>query len=80
MNDEVHKPLEMWTVYKHPRDFPNGYLARLWIAAGDGSLIATVRTITANELAPIRRALAQKGLYCLHRSPGDEPQIVETWL
>lgn len=70
--------LEMWTVYDHPRDCPDDFIARLWlITAGEPQ--PTTATIKG-PLAAIREVLANKGLVKLMRDPNDDAVIVETWL
>jgi hypothetical protein len=67
--------LSMWTVYDHPSDFPDGYVARRF----DGEQ-PTSDVIESADLDLVRYSLAMKGLFCLARSPGDDPVILETWL
>lgn len=78
MNSEV---LEMWTVYDHPLDYPDGYMARCWLvrAGGVGGVEATNRVVRSDSLAEVRGFISP-GLHCLPRSPGDDPVILETWL
>jgi hypothetical protein len=70
--------LHMWTVYDHPSDYPDGYIARLFIIDSRNPRATSV-SVTAPTLEEVRKLLPP-GLYRLHRSPEDEPQIVETWL
>jgi hypothetical protein len=65
--------MEIWTIYKHPRDYPEHYVARLWLW-GD----PTERVLTAETLEEIR-TLIPRGLVRLNRMPDDDPAIVETW-
>jgi hypothetical protein len=71
---KVGHHLPLWTIYARPRDFPQGFVARLFLDGG-----ATTKTLTAPSLAAIR-GLLPRGLTCLARSPQDDPVIVETWL
>ena len=71
--------LTMWTIYKRPKDYPIGFVARMFEAAGPEPK-ATAMSMKSVTLEPIREKLAKAGLVCLTRSPDDEPQIVETWL
>ena len=77
MTDD-HANLPIWTVYDHPRDYPNGYVARRWLTLPVPR--ATNEVIIADKLDDIRDQLEAKGLVKLMRDPSDEPQIVETWL
>lgn len=73
--------LTMWTVYERPTDYPQGFVARRWIA-GVGELKATPDIIIGDTLEWVRSVLTDlyPWLYCLPRQDGDEPQIVEVWL
>lgn len=67
--------LPMWVVYDHPRDWPNWYVARLFIGeAPQDSMMA------AKDLDQLRGMLEREGLYRLERMQGDDPVILETWL
>lgn len=70
--------LAIWTVYKHPKDYPNDYVARKHTIGAFGSH-PSVEMFAADTLEEIR-ALIPLGLVCLGRAPDDEAQIVETWL
>jgi hypothetical protein len=69
----------MWTVYDHPKDFPNSYVARRF-EVGSGHAPHATTDLVQGELSIIRRSFEQCGLVCLKRKPEDEPQIIETWL
>jgi len=74
----VTDDLQMWTIYFHPRDYPDGFVARMWVISSKGAA-ATDMVLTASTLEEIRNKLPL-GLTRLERDPADEPQIVETWL
>lgn len=65
--------LEIWTVYDHPRDFPDEFVARLWI--NDQRTDTLVRGRTLDEV----RELIPFDLTRMPRMEGDDPVIVETW-
>lgn len=67
--------LTIWTVYDHPTDLPDHYVARCW--AMDQP---TQYGIASDTLEALRRVLDSAGLVCLTRSENDDPVIVETWL
>lgn len=67
-----------WTVYDHPADYPQHFVARRWIARG-GAVIATAEMFTADSLEELR-ALLPPGLIVFPRSPSDDPTIVECWM
>lgn len=71
--------LSVWTVYDHPRDCPNGFVARLHVAFSDGTTAPTKHACYAPTLEEVR-ALLPRGLACIARSPEDDPKIVETWI
>jgi len=68
--------LHMWTVYDHPLDYPDGYIARLHVIGKKSGPTNIIRT--APTLEEVRKLLPP-GLIRITRSPKDEPQIVETW-
>jgi hypothetical protein len=65
--------LPIWTVYQHPRDMPDAYVARLFLTGKPTEQV--VQAPTLDEV----RALIPPGLYRMPRQPGDDPVIVETW-
>lgn len=71
--------LKMWTVYNHPSDFPNSYVARLF-RIGAGQAIATATVLLSDDLELLRKDLASAGLVRLSRAEGDDSVILETWL
>lgn len=70
--------LQLWVVYDRPRDFPNCFVARLFLVGPEVNG-PTNRCLLARSLEGVRRMLPP-GLTRLDRHPTDEPQIVETWL
>jgi len=71
--------LTIWTVYERPKDYPIGWIARMFEISGAGPK-PTGRVIKCAALQPIREKLIRAGLTCLPRQEGDEPQIVESWI
>lgn len=67
--------LPIWTVYDHPRDWPDWYVARLWI--GDHR---TGNVLLYRDITKLRDELARRGLTPLMRDPTDDSVIMETWL
>jgi hypothetical protein len=74
----VRESLHMWTIYDHPFDRPNVFIARLWVVDDKGFRF-TNETIEASTLDALRKMLPS-GLTCISRSPSDDPKIVEAWL
>jgi hypothetical protein len=70
--------LPMWVVYNHPKDFPEGFIARLHLAV-DGRTLPTAAVQRAGTLAELRDLLP-RGLVRIARNPQDDPVILETWL
>lgn len=72
--------LAMWTVYEHPSDYPDKFVARRFDVDGDGPK-PSASVIVAGDLDQLREILQfELHLVCLTRNEGDDPVIVETWL
>jgi hypothetical protein len=71
--------LSMWTIYDHPRDFPDSYVARRFEVTEEGSF-PTTDTIVGHELESLRLTMIEAGLVTIGRDESDESQIIETWL
>jgi hypothetical protein len=69
----------IWTVYYRPRDYPTGFVARMFEVHGAGPQ-PTQYAIRCMELDPIREKLSRAGLICLPCDDDDEPEIVESWV
>ena len=74
-------PLVMWTVYKHPNDYPGEYVARKFVIEED-FYRSSKELISSRSLRDVRNLLRSlyPGLIQLKRPPDDEPHIVEVWL
>jgi hypothetical protein len=70
--------LSMWTIYDHPRDHPEVFVARRWEVRDEPT--PTSELMISGDLEYIREQMRARGLYCLERSPDDDPKIIETWL
>lgn len=70
--------LLMWTVYDHPPDYPDSFVARAFVI-GKGHYEATDQVVTGATLDEVRAKLPDH-LYNVGREPGDNSNIVETWL
>lgn len=74
--------LSLWTVYDHPRDFPDFWVARRWEARATGAA-PTQDVLLARSIFELREQLILlpgPGLTPVARSPEDDPTVVETWL
>jgi hypothetical protein len=68
------------TIYERPADFPDEYVARLWlIRRGTKEPVTTEIVLRSASLEALREMLPPD-LHRLPREPGDEEQIVETWV
>lgn len=85
-----HDRLPMWTVYRRPRGYPEGYVARMILTLPPAAQRQPGYTRTyqpqqtgvaifAPSLQAVRAALPG-GLNKLGRFEADDPSIVETWL
>lgn len=69
--------LPMWTIYDHPSDYPLHFVVRSYLVNRGGEHDSHIALAETLEEA---RGLIPSGQTCLGRQPGDEPQIVETWI
>lgn len=70
--------LLIWTIYDHPLDFPDCFVARPQIIRPKTSGPMPMH-LMAKELDALR-ALLPDGLTCLKRDPSDDPFIIEVWV
>jgi hypothetical protein len=75
------RALRIVTVYEHPRDFPDEFVAREsfmdLMVERKGEIVARGPNLQSCRAAIIALDL---GLVCLARHPDDDPVIVETWI
>lgn len=71
--------LKMWVIYDHPKDFPNSFVAREWLASVPEPQ-PTGHVMIGQDLEQIRGMLHSVGLVCLDRDENDDPVIVESWI
>lgn len=73
--------LTMWTIYDHPKDHPDHYIARKWLMV-DGLCLPTEETFADPDLDMVRSHLMNVAAMSvpLVRADGDDPVIVETWI
>ena len=71
----MSEPLRMWVVYAHPTDYPDSYVARMWLNEQP-----TASIVICPTLETMRSQLIEMGLAPITRDPKDDPKIVETWL
>lgn len=72
--------LSIWTVYDHPKDYPDNYVARLFITDKEG-FVPTDSIIITDSLETLRTILlTQMNLTRISRYNEDDPKIVEVWI
>jgi hypothetical protein len=69
-----NKTLNIYTVYKAPRDIQANYVVRRWELEKPTDEFCTAETLEA------ARAQLPAELYNIGRMPADDPTIVESWL
>ena len=68
----------LYTVYKHPTDFPDKWAMRAFIVSAK-AINPSSTVITGDSLEEIRSHLP-RGLTRMDRHPEDDPIIYETWI
>lgn len=71
--------LPLWTIYKHPRDYPEHFVARKWLIYPN-KLMITEDVLFRPDLESLQQIMREKNLHRLERLPDDDPTIQETWL
>ena len=77
MPDESVLPI--WAVYRHPNDYPTGYVARPWPYGPQPGPESITVPLISPEIESLRNALGSMGLTLLLRKEGDDPAVVEMW-
>lgn len=77
IEDALSGQLCLWTIYEKPSDYPDLFVARMFVGDKPTALVLLGKT-----LDEVREALsrAHPGMCCMPRDPRDDPKIVETWL
>jgi hypothetical protein len=70
---------DIWTIYDHPTDFPDNFVARRFEIAGPRPLI-TGDVLVARSLEALRAWMQSRDLFCIQRTVDDDEKIVETWV
>ena len=66
--------VRIWAIYDHPKDYPNYYVARLFLSDR-----LTNQVIARSNLEELRTIFKDQHLTCINRQKDDDPVIVETW-
>ena len=69
--------LNIWTVYEHPKDYPNNYVVRRW--SGDKPT-DDVDVFLSLQHARDYIKFHTPADVCIGRSPNDDPCILECWI
>ena len=72
-------PLETYTVYRNPADYPGRYVVRRFVCAAGRPIPDPTPVSVSTSLTDARNAIPGR-LVRFPRDPTDEPAIVETWL
>jgi hypothetical protein len=72
--------LTLWTIYRHPSDYPGKWVMRGHeIVSSAGIVRSHDACIVATTLDEIR-SYVPPGTRCVGRAPQDNPNIYECWL
>jgi hypothetical protein len=73
--------MEMFVVYKRPRDYPDKFVVRRWwVGKTPGHPDPDSDWFYLGETLEEVRAHVPEWCVRLERDPNDEPQIVEVWI
>jgi hypothetical protein len=72
--------LSMWTIYDHPLDYPDSFIAREWVMNEFASYYPTKNIILAPDLESIQQQLKELGKTQMDRHPKDDKCIIEIWI
>jgi hypothetical protein len=70
--------LPQFVVYDHPSDWPDFYVARLWLALPEPTPLPLV--LMDRDLDRLQTTMDALGMVKLMPSEGDDPVILETWI
>jgi len=74
----MNRDLHMWTVFERPDDYPDGFIARLFVVRR--SVVRATSTCVTGPTLEAVRAQLPPDLYNLGREAGDLASVVETWI
>jgi hypothetical protein len=75
-----HQVMSVWTVYDHPVDRPDCYVARRFLIVGKSEPIATPDALRSHYLSALRTEMLRRRLARIPRDPHDDPVIIESWI
>jgi hypothetical protein len=73
--DDLPAGLPIWVLYDHPTDWPDWYVARLFV-----NETRTGNMLFCRNIEPLRDEMVRRGLVPMMRAISDDPVIMETWL
>ena len=79
VSDENAGCFEIWTIYRHPKDYPGCWVLRAHELLPSGGTHAHSFCFVASTLDEIR-AKVPPGTWCVGREPDDDPAIYECWV
>lgn len=72
---DPNREMQVWTIYDHPSDFPDKFVARRWVDARP-----TKDVLICSDLDELRQHFERMGLMLILRNADDDPVIVESWV
>lgn len=72
-------PLKLFTIYDHPKDYPDHFVVRGFTIAG-GVPIPDKEPLLFKYLEVARQLMLGAGKHRLPPNPEDDPVIVESWI
>jgi hypothetical protein len=78
--DLAGEPFYQYVIYKHPKDYPQGYVVRRWRVLRNMKVLREGVIATVATLEEARKAIPANATTCVQRSPHDDPAIFETWM
>ena len=73
------RQLEMYVIYRNPRDYPGKFVCRKWLLTDGKPVPMAQPTSVSNSLEEVR-AKVPKGLFRMARGPLDDVAVWEVWL
>lgn len=77
-NADFSELMPLITVYDHPKDYPEHFIARIW-HIGDGKVFPTDMVMIAETIEEIRAGIPAR-FTRLNRDAHDDETIMETWI
>jgi hypothetical protein len=72
--------LTMYTIYDHPKDFPDHFVVRKWKVIAPNISPISDGVLGISETLDGARKMLPMECTCLSRDDSDESQIVESWI